>query len=477
MINPNAKFQPSSRITAMVEGRKSTGASCNTYQLEDSISSIADGHAWSYKVLAYQGAPSIDFSNLRPKDSPLSTGGHSSGAVSFIEPFDAIVSTMRRQDKKNGAGIAYLNYDHPEIDSFLSLNTRGAYKAVYIPMHNTKEAELFLSDEALVEKLSRAYNEFKCFLVKRPLPTKYGTPLLVNLCTEIEIPHRGSCVLGAINLGQFNKDNLNELPKVFSEAALEMYGYLCDSIKISKVVGLSSEHKKANFQFGLGVYGLASLLANLGMTYEEFDHELRELCENHDGTGLALWLDLAYQGAASLLRPLGVRAAFCIQPTVSTARRSKDINGFDVSPEIQPVVGMRHEGGVSTIVKSGVKGDTNITYDPRVETIEDVPYEVYARISANWQRMMDNTKLAHRHSHCFYGQKFTADSLRALYLDPTLKHIKSIYYRLPYNQNPSAMDKGSLWKDFGKESLVDFDVDALLNGCQIAGGIECECQN
>lgn len=482
-------FQPSSRIKALVDGTsKSIGASCNVFSLDDSISSIADGHKWSYHVLSYQGAPSVDFSNLRPRDSKLGSGGKSSGAVSFMQPFDAIVSTMRREEKKNGAGIAYLDYSHPELDEFLALETKAAYKAVYLPMHDTPEAEALLADEQMLTKLAKAYDYFKCFLVKRPLSFD-GEPLFTNLCTEIEIPHKGYCILGAINLSQFNENNLHLLPAYFKQAVNKMYSYMQESERAAGLTELACD-SPANRQFGLGVFGLSSLLGRLGITYREFAeelnsvfaiagegadiHKLARASERVSLTEFAYYLLQAYSEASKLMEGK-VRAAFCIQPTVSTAQRSFDREGYHSSPEIAPVQGLKHEHAVSTIIKSAIKGDKQIDYHPATWTMDDVPYEDYALVSSLWQKILDSTGLAHRHSHCFYGEKFTVDDLKSFYVGE-LRHRKSLYYRLPYNVNPNSLDKSKLWQEVQEGELVDFDVDAALFGGQIRGKITCECE-
>lgn len=497
-------FQPSSRIKALVNNTsKSIGASCNVYALDDSVSSIADGHKWAYHVLSYQGAPSLDFSNLRPRDSKLGSGGKSSGAVSFMQPFDAIVATMRREEKKNGAGIAYLDYSHPDLDDFLALETRAAYKAVYLPMHDTPEAEALLADESLLEKLAKAYNEFRCFLVKRPEPVyaqvlddlgvheSLKTNLLVNLCTEVEIPHRGFCILGALNLSQFDASNLHMLPNYYRLATHRMLEFMEESLEAADKTELKCA-SPANRQFGLGVYGLASLLGRLGISYREFAGELKavfsiagESADIHKLASISGQFDICSDFVSLLLLGYSeatkiaegkVRAAFCIQPTVSTAQRSFDSEGYHSSPEIAPVQGLKHTNAVSTIVKSAIKGDKTIDYHPATWTMEDVPYEDYALVSSLWQRVLDSTGLAHRHSHCFYGREFTSEDLRAFYTGE-LKYRKSLYYRLPYNVNPDSLNKSATWVDVAEGELVDFDVDALLMGGQIKGAISCECEN
>lgn len=487
----NNVFFPSSRINALVNNTsKSIGASCNVFSVEDDVNSIAAAQAWSYHVMAYQGAPSLDFSKLRPAGSKLGTGGTASGAVSFMVPFDAVVSTMRREEKKNGAGIAYLDYSHPELDSFLSQEFNAAYKAVYIPMHGTAEAEAFVRNREMIEKLAHAYDYFKCFLVKRPLPVD-GEQLFVNLCTEIEIPHKGSCILGSINLAAY--DNLSDFfvnfPNDFLNASQAMLELTKLSHAIQKRTTLNCD-SPANNQFGLGLFGLASVLGRFNITYEDLNDAFNEFFA-FDGNlsyranffGNQGFYNPAYIFVSGLARAYSmaslflqgkVRAAFCIQPTVSTSQRALDLGRYNVSPEIQPVNGIRHDGGVSTLFKSETKGDKQINYNPQTWTIDDVSYSSYASTSAYFQLLLDSTGLAHRHSHCFYGQKFTEDDLYNLYNHPVKKAIKSLYYRLPSKVNSESLKKDELWQDLKEGELGEFNLGELL-GTQQHGSIQCEC--
>jgi len=169
-----------------------------------------------------------------------------------------------------------------------------------------------------------------------------------------------------------------------------------------------------------------------------------------------------------------VRAAFCFQPTVSTAQRAFDARGFNVSPELQPAIGIKHELGVSTIVKSQLKGDNSINYSPNTWTIEEVPYEDYAKVSNAFQRLLDSTGLGHRHSHCYYGATFTAKVLQRYYREPNYKRIKSLYYRLPNQVNVESLRKDKLWQDAG--DLADFSLEDFTGSCQLSTDVlACDC--
>lgn len=490
-------FQVSSRIRALVENTsKSIGASCNVYQVEDNIESIGAGMDWATSVLAYQGAPSLDLSLLRPIGSQLGSKGTSSGAVSFGRVYDTIISQMRREEKKNGAGILGLDYRHNELRAFLDEPYRSAYRMVYLPMHDTPEADFLLENEWAMEYLADAFNNFKTFLVKRPNPTLVdGEELLVNLCTEVEIPHKGFCILGAVNLSYFTQTNIYMLPNFFRQAMQKMVGYEQQARRAAMATKSLHCPSSNNKQVGLGIYGLSSMLGAMGISYEEFNQALVEagvkqgvriehLRRNLEGMDagkpvnrVVAALVLAYAEATEVANDACLRAAFCIQPTVSTAQRSLDRYGFNVSAEVQPVDGIKTSEGVHYLRKSAIKGDKIEVCHPGTWTIDEVPYSTYALTSSLLQLLMDSTGLAHRHSHCFYGEKFTVDDLRDFYVGE-LKHRKSLYYRLPYTNNNASLKKDKLWQDVADGELFDGDLDSILGVPQMfgdKGGIECAC--
>lgn len=491
-------FRLSSRAKALNNAKSNfIGASCNYFAIEDNISSIGDSFKWATDVLYSEGAPSLDLSNLRPAGSYVSGGGTASGAVSFGRIHDSIIGQMRRVEKKNGAGIVGIDYRHPELSKFLDEPFSYTYKMVYVPMHDTPEAELLLQDPHMVELLTKAYNDFKTFLVKRPLPLIDGTELGLNMCTEVVLPHKGFCILGAINLSYFTPQNIHFLPHFFKLGMRTMVEYqelAQDASAKSSSLACDSE---ANKQVGLGIYGLASVLGAWGISYEEFNSSLKyygvdrpnrtinaikeAVDSDYTNKGLSelfvSTLVKAYYEASVIAHHAGLRAAFCIQPTATLSKLSLDAHGYHVSPEIQPVVGLKHDEGVSYIRKSAVKGDTVQVCHPGTWTLDEVPYEDYALTSSLLQQLMDSTGLAHRHSHCFYGERYTTADFRNFYTGER-HYIQSMYYRLPYNNNTESLRKDKLWQEVEEGELFEGDLSELFAGCslQIKGELDCDCQ-
>ena len=464
---------------------KSIGASCNTFSVGDSIDSIAEATSWGLYVSSYQGAPSWDISQLRPRNSAIASGGTSSGAASFSNVFDSVVGSMRRETKKNGAGIVYIDAFHPDLEEFLGLTFDYAYKAVYVPGNHDRDNQLELLESPIASRLVTAYENNQAFIVKRPKPTEHGE-LLCNLCVEVEIPNRGTCVLGVINLAQYTPDNIHLLASDFYSASIEMHEAMLKVLNNLRNTPLYC-NSPDNRQFLLGLSGLASMLGIWGISYENFNKALSYALTNADSIWQAYErsttienekerllisnLLFAYTDATSFLRGK-VRAAFGIQPSATGAYDCSDALGFHSSAEIQPVIGVRYPEYVRGARKSALLGDMDVYWNPGTATVEDVPYEVYRETCCLFQSLFDLTGLAHRHSACFYGNEpFTLDSLETFMVSPQ----RSLYYRLP-KTNQYAVDKSNIGID--ASDLFEDVSDLGLASCgisQLPGSTECDC--
>jgi hypothetical protein len=408
--------------------------------------------------------------------------------------FDAIVGMMRRPTKKNGAGIAWLDFNHPDIDAFIASPAKFAYKGIYVPGNHEAEKQMqLLADKDTLAKLATWYDEGKAFICKRPAPCPLtGEPLYLNLCTENESPNQGGCSLGVVNISQYTLETLEtEFPVDFTAAALEMEK---DALACRVLANGTSLwcYSSANNQFGLGVSGLASFLANAGVSYVDFTSALEDLVntkEVYTIAKLVSYIDFLdpfvkeaknYRAAVAFIKGYAaattaldrrVIRAFCVQPSATGAYECADIRGFVSTPELQPPVGLMKEDGTYSLAKSAFLGDEVIRFAPGVENNISVPYDVYFRLCDTWQRLMNLTGLAHRHSASWYGKEFTPDDLQKW----VKSNIGSLYYRLP-EYNPEALDKSQVGTGLSAEAV--FDVDALLNGgclLQQPGNSDCAC--
>jgi hypothetical protein len=115
-----------------------------------------------------------------------------------------------------------------------------------------------------------------------------------------------------------------------------------------------------------------------------------------------------------------------------------------VAAELQPPYAVRLPGkqGSSAIHQSQLKGSVELTYDYRIQTRDEVPYEVYYRFCCLIQLVFDFTGKAHTLSHSTWAEEVTGAFVRT-WLDGPLG---SLYYRL--EPTPAQyLDKSETWDD------------------------------
>lgn len=462
----------SSRLTGAQKYKNTAGASCNLYRVEDSIKSIGHMAAKLHNVCYTEGAAAIDISNLRAKGSVVDGGRTtSSGSISFALNYDRIVHSMKRTEKKNNSGLILLRYDHQDLQEFIDVRFSSMFKAIIMPRSGTFAAYKLARDIDKLKIIAKAYDENEAFLIQEPKEAR-----TVNLCTEIEASPDNICSLMAHNLAAYqDADELvTFLPEAFRQSIAEM-DRLYKEYVVTRCVEMGvvdNVPPKGEKQIGLGLFGLSSLLGRLGVTYAELATSMENLNVDDrivrietEADKIAFALHRAYNSNIRLIERLGYRAAYCIQPTVSTSVRSKDYESYTCSAEVAPVTAYKDANGCHTMVISEVRNkgqNKRISFHPKTWTREEVAYADYQSFSSEWQKMVDATGLAHRHSHCYYGEEFDAAKLHTWLTTPTgFGAIKSLYYRLPNLVH--TVDKTDVSGGV-KELGVDFDIDSML-GC------------
>jgi ribonucleoside-diphosphate reductase alpha chain len=114
-------FIPGGRILRNLGKLKPSTSNCNFLPIDDNIESIAETLKNYLIISSYGGGTGINFSSLRPKDTPLNTkGGVSSGLVSFIEMFNDAGMRLETGGQRRAAGIGLCSVSHPEIEEFIA---------------------------------------------------------------------------------------------------------------------------------------------------------------------------------------------------------------------------------------------------------------------------------------------------------------------------------------------------------------------
>jgi ribonucleoside-diphosphate reductase alpha chain len=95
-------------------------SACFIQSIEDSLESIFDLVKSEAKLFKYGSGSGTNFSNLRGKNEHLSSGGQSSGLISFLEVLDKAAGAIKSGGTtRRAAKMVCVDIDHPEIEEFI----------------------------------------------------------------------------------------------------------------------------------------------------------------------------------------------------------------------------------------------------------------------------------------------------------------------------------------------------------------------
>ena len=152
-------------------------------------------------------------------------------------------------------------------------------------------------------------------------------------------------------------------------------------------------------QVGLGMLGLANLLALEGVTYSQFadalNHHLyadADYLVTPEALKIVTALQQGIDAAASIAKASNMDRAFAIAPTASCSYRYKDRAGYTTAPEIAPPIGRTVDRDSSTF------GVENYDYG-NVETADQVGWDVFKKVVDGIMEMLMRTNLCHGNSY------------------------------------------------------------------------------
>lgn len=273
-------------------------AGCFVLPIEDSISSIFTTLGHAAEIQRSGGGTGFSFGRLRPAGDPVqTTGGTASGPMSFLALYDTAARVLSMGGRRRGACMAVMPVTHPDIfdfvtakagsssaltnfnlsvgvtDAFLRAVTRGGTHRLVNPRTGRVVAEVSATE--LFDEICRAAHACGdpglVFLdtVNRANPVPdLGRIEATNPCGEVPLLPYESCNLGSINLarmissGGVDWDRLAETTRVGVR-------FLDDVIDVSRYpIPELGEATRATRKIGLGVMGLAEMLATLGIPYD-----------------------------------------------------------------------------------------------------------------------------------------------------------------------------------------------------------------
>lgn len=110
------KFLPGTPVLLNAGKPNQQLSSCFVLPVPDSLTGILQSATDMALVHKSGGGTGFSFSQLRPKNDILSTsGGTTTGPVSFMQMYNDITSSIRQGGVRRGANMGILSYNHPDI--------------------------------------------------------------------------------------------------------------------------------------------------------------------------------------------------------------------------------------------------------------------------------------------------------------------------------------------------------------------------
>ena len=295
--------------TMYLAGRKNeinaAGSNCYVVPIEDdTIEAIYEANKHMARIFSKGGGVGTDISILRPRNARVNNAAKSStGAVSFLDLFNETGNVISQHGRR-GATMVSIDCSHPDIEELLDTKMKGdRLQSMNVSIKFTDEFMTAVdcdkpytlkfdvkSTGEHIEKTIKAREFFKKFC---ECQWNWGDPgalfidefndynmlsgydnfriLTTNPCAELPLGAWGSCNLGSINLAKF----------VDMYTGKFCWGSFIDTVHVAVRAlndALDYSYDKQPYEenrkyirdwrpIGLGVFGYADMLVELGLKY------------------------------------------------------------------------------------------------------------------------------------------------------------------------------------------------------------------
>jgi ribonucleoside-diphosphate reductase alpha chain len=293
-------FLPNSPTLMNAGTRLGQLSACFVLPVEDTIEDIFSALKNMATIQRSGGGTGFSFSKLRPKGDFLSsTGGESSGPVSFMKIFDCATSHIKPGGKRRGANLGSLRVDHPDIMEFITAKTdeldfenfnlsvvaTDAFMKAVIQNHEynlihprsqttvgtLKARDVFNAVAHAAWQTGDPGLIFYDAVNNANFTPRLGYIETTNPCGEIPLLSYESCNLGSINLAHMVRSEKHgytiDWDKLLTTTR-NAVRFLDDVLEVSKFpIKEVTQATRNTRKIGLGLMGFAEMLILLGISY------------------------------------------------------------------------------------------------------------------------------------------------------------------------------------------------------------------
>ena len=294
------KFIPAGRINAGAgTDRNVTLFNCYVMgTIPDSLDGIFDMLKEAAMTMQQGGGIGYDFSTIRPKGAPVyGVAADASGPLTFMDVWDAMCKTIMSAGARRGAMMATMRCDHPDIEDFIEAKRdpnrlRHFNVSVLVTdkfMNAVRNGSKFdLEFEGKVYRTVDARSLWDKIMLSTYHYAEPGVIFIdrinqrnnlnyiesiaaTNPCGEQPLPPYGACLLGSVNLVALlsESDGVWTVDERMLADTVKVAVRMMDNVVDVSKFPLPEQEKeaKAKRRIGLGITGLGSALALIGLKY------------------------------------------------------------------------------------------------------------------------------------------------------------------------------------------------------------------
>ena len=438
--------------------------------------------SWKFLIELYNQSQTFnvvfDLSNLRPAGSVNSNGMIASGPVSdgkglsFVDIYFAIDHHMRngkigslirllgvvnevirRGGFKRGIVCTSLHYQSASIYDYINQPNKdvvGGHRKSY------RIDKGLLDYPELLEQIADSVENEGSFLEKEQ------TGFYANVCMGIKLKEDGTCLLNRINLAQLTIGEFPLLPEIFEKATLDLLTIHCEwrdkyPEKSKRVAKLDSDN-----QVALDLIGLASAIAQWGITYKELCEALKRFNNETNEPRVSIadnwvyWMARGYQKSKQVADEFSrghslpyFERLHTIEPSQRHFLDLTDREGYTVTRSVYPPFDRR----ITRV--SDTEDVVFVEHNPKVETVQDVGADLWQEFFCELKTFLGLVGRSHGFMSFDSYKPITPEWIK-WFLESS--PLESLYYPESSRYETHYLDKKVEICDLGLDDLEDCSV-------------------